>query len=100
MMKRIAGFQWDDGNWPKCAKHGVSMQEIEHVLASRPFVLPDRTGGAAETRYNAVGQNAEGRYLFIVYTLRQQGEDTLLRPISARYMHDKEIRNYERQKGT
>lgn len=100
MMKRIAGFQWDDGNWPKCAKHGVSMQEIEHVLTSRPFVLPDRTGGAAETRYNAVGQNAEGRYLFIVYTLRQQGEDTLLRPISARYMHDKEIRNYERQKRT
>jgi len=26
---KIAGFDWDDGNWPKCGKHGVSRTEIE-----------------------------------------------------------------------
>ncbi|TBN45900.1 BrnT family toxin, partial [Paracoccus sediminis] len=24
---KIAGFDWDDGNWPKCGKHGVSRAE-------------------------------------------------------------------------
>ena len=26
---RIDGFDWNDGNWPKCGKHGVSGAEIE-----------------------------------------------------------------------
>jgi len=37
----IAGFDWDDGNWPKCAKHGVSQEEIEEVLVGSPAVMPD-----------------------------------------------------------
>ena len=28
---KIIGFDWDDGNWPKCGKHGVSREEIEQV---------------------------------------------------------------------
>jgi uncharacterized DUF497 family protein len=33
----VTGFQWDDGNWPKCAKHGVSKAEIEEVPRSKRF---------------------------------------------------------------
>jgi hypothetical protein len=29
---QIDGVDWDDGNWPKCAAHGVSKADIEHVL--------------------------------------------------------------------
>jgi len=29
---KISGFEWDDGNWPKCGKHGVSRAEIEQAL--------------------------------------------------------------------
>ena len=29
---KVAGFDWDEGNWPKCGKHGVSREEIEEVL--------------------------------------------------------------------
>ena len=42
---QFSGFDWDDGNWPKCGKHGVSKAEIESLLFSKPLVLPDRTPG-------------------------------------------------------
>ena len=95
----VAGFDWDEGNWPKCGKHGVSRAEIEHVLRGEPFVLPDRYPQDRETRFDAVGQNADGRHVFVVFTLRDEAGKRLIRPISARYMHRKEIENYERQKG-
>ena len=92
---QFSGFDWDDGNWPKCEKHGVSKEEIESLLLSRPLVLPDRTPGLTETRYNAVGLNEQGRYLFVVLTLRTTESGTFARPISARFMHEKETRRYE-----
>lgn len=99
MRSSVAGVDWDEGNWPKCGKHGVSKAEIEHVLRGSPFVLPDRYPQDKETRFDAVGQNADGRYVFVVFTLRNKAGQRLIRPISARYMHRKEIENYERQKG-
>jgi len=38
---KVAGVDWDDGNWPKCGKHGVSLEEIEQVLPGNPAVMPD-----------------------------------------------------------
>ena len=99
MRGSVAGFDWDEGNWPKCGKHGVSKAEIEHVLRGSLFVLPDRYPQDKETRFDAVGQNADGRYVFVVFTLRNKAGQRLIRPMSARYMHRKEIENYERQKG-
>ncbi|AZU04744.1 hypothetical protein X907_2229 [Glycocaulis alkaliphilus] len=55
---------------------------------------------AVEERLNAIGRNADGRYLFIVFTFRTRRGNTLIRPISARYMHRKEVDHYERQKDT
>ena len=31
------GFDWDDGNWPKCGKHGVGQAEIEALLRRAYF---------------------------------------------------------------
>ncbi len=93
----LAGFDWDDGNWPKCAKHGVSRQEIEHVLLNDPAVMPDRQEGLDEARFNAVGRNEDGRHLFVVFTFRRLGGSLWLRPISARYMHTREIKRYEQR---
>lgn len=90
-------FDWDEGNWPKCGKHGVSKAEIEFVFMNAPLVKPDRTPQDAETRYNAVGKNKNGRHIFIVFTLRQKEDDRYVRPISARYMHKKEIKHYEQR---
>lgn len=92
---KAGGFEWDRGNWPKCGKHGVSRNEIEFVLSNDPVVLPDRSPVTAEARFNAVGITEGGKYLFVVFTLRRSGEEMRLRPISARYMHRKEINRYE-----
>ena len=92
---KIAGFGWDDGNWPKCGKHGVSLEEIEQVLLGNPAVMPDPHPD--EPRLRAIGRTKAGRFVFLVFMLRQDDVQTLLRQISARFMHQKEIDHYENQ---
>ena len=46
----------------------------------------------------AIGKTAAGIYVFMAFTWRQQEVTTLLRPISARFMHQKEIDHYEDQR--
>ena len=94
------GFDWDEGNWPKCGKHGLTQSEIEEVFSSKPAVLPDRTPVTSETRFNAVGRTRAGRVAFVVFTLRKIADAMLIRPISARYMHKKEVETYDQEKGT
>lgn len=93
---QIAGFDWDDGNWPKCAKHGVSREEIEQVLLGEPAVMADPC--PEEPRMRAIGKTAAGRYVFLVFMVRNIGGQARLRPISARYMHQKEVDHYENQR--
>ena len=91
----IVCFEWDDGNWPKCGKHGVSREEIEQVLLGAPMVMADPH--LDEPRMRAIGKTAAGRYVFLVFVLRRVENQTRLRPISARYMHRKEIDHHEQQ---
>jgi uncharacterized DUF497 family protein len=83
------GFDWDDGNREKCQKHGVSIGEIEQALAVIRLVVDDPYPG--EKRYRTVGRTEAGRHLFAVFTLR----GAKLRPISVRYMHEREVASYE-----
>ncbi|MDI7776252.1 BrnT family toxin [Asticcacaulis sp. EMRT-3] len=92
------GFDWDDGNMEKCRKHGMSLAEIESLFTATPLVGPDWLHSDAEERFRAVGICTSGRYGFIVFTMRERDGLRLIRPISARYMHEKEIVNYERQR--
>lgn len=92
---RIAGFNWDDGNWPKCGKHGVSREEVEQVLMGTPAVMAD--AHPDEPRMRAIGKTLTWRYVFLAFMLRQIDGKTMLHPISARYMHQKEIARYESQ---
>lgn len=95
---QFLGFEWDAGNWPKCAKHGLSREDIESVFGTTPFVAPARTA-TPELRYAAIGRTPPGNYAFIVFTLRVTASGTVIRPISARYMHAKEVQHYESFKG-
>ena len=85
-------FDWDAGNWPKCGRHGVSKEEIEDLFENDPLIVPDKTDHGAEERLNAIGTNNGGEHIFVVFTLRLGR----IRPISARHMHDKEVKRYER----
>jgi len=78
---KISGFEWDDGNWPKCGKHGVSQEEIEQVLMGTPAVMPDPH--PEEPRMRAIGKTQAGRYVFLVFMLRKSDGKNMLRPISA-----------------
>ena len=95
MAETVAGFEWDAGNWPKCGKHGVSMEEIEAVLGERPSIQTDISHSQAEARFLAIGRTLAGRHVFICFTIRHRPGGRYLRPISARYMRQKEINFYE-----
>jgi hypothetical protein len=95
MLETVAGFDWDAGNLQKCQKHGVSIGEIEALLSSDPGVAPDPDHSAQEDRFIAVGRNSTGRPLFVAFTFRMKDGHRLIRPVSARYMHKKEIVGYE-----
>jgi uncharacterized DUF497 family protein len=94
----FSGFEWDEGNCRKCRKHGVSIAEIEHVLThAETLITPDRKNSQSETRFLAIGRTQDGRYTFVVFTPRRRTTGTRLRPISARYMHKREISKYEQE---
>src|SRR5437764_14029023 len=93
---RIRGFDWDEGNRGKCQAHGVSIAEIESAFERPIAVVPDPAHSRSEQRFKAIGITAGLRHVFVVFTLRRRGSDTLIRPISARYMHRKEMEHYEK----
>lgn len=90
----FSGFDWDHGNREKCRKHGMAIEVVEELFQAGLIVLPDEAHSQTEQRFRAIGRTKEGRGMFVVYTLRRRGMDKLIRPISARYMHDKEVERY------
>jgi uncharacterized DUF497 family protein len=94
---KVAGFDWDDGNRSKCQKHGVSQTAIESVFRSSIAVLPDPIHSTSEERFKAIGQSGAGRWIFLVFALRTRSGKKLVRPISARFMHKKEVEHYEKE---
>ncbi len=89
----VTGFDWDNGNWPKCGKHGLSREEIEQVLLDNPAVMVDPHPD--EPRMRAIGKTSAGRYVFLIFMVRTVDGRAMIRPISARYMHQKEVDYYE-----
>ena len=97
MRERIAGFDWDAGNLEKCQKHGVSVGEIEGLFARPHTIRVDVEHSLAEERLKAIGRTDQGRQVFVVFTIRERNGERFIRPISARYMHRKEIEHYEEE---
>ena len=101
MAMAADGFDWDAGNRDKCQKHGLSLADIEHVVGhANTLIVADIKNSAFEERFIAIGRTPGGRYAFVAFTPRQRGERLLLRPISSRYMHKKEIEKYEKESST
>lgn len=98
MKIEFSGFNWDTGNLSKCQKHGVSCTDIEQFFISdRILVAPDIKHSDSEERFIAIGKSSSRmQHILVIFTLREHDGETLIRPISARCMHEKEIRNYEK----
>ena len=92
----VSGFDWDDGNRRKCEKHGVSVAEIEELYAGTVMILPDHGHSQEEERFRAIATNKQGRHVFVVFTVREHHGRRYIRPISARYMHRKEVARHEK----
>jgi uncharacterized protein len=96
MNSLVQGFDWDDGNRAKCEKHGVSIAEIEALFMNAPRIAPDPKHSDDEDRMIAVGRTSAGRPVFVAFTIRTKNR-RLIRPVTARYMHAKEIAAYEKE---
>ena len=95
IVLHVSGFDWDSGNRAKCQKHGVSIEQVESVFLGSPRIAPDPKHSSAEDRLIAVGRTSAGRPVFVAFTLRVKDGRRLIRPVTARYMHAKEIAAYE-----
>lgn len=100
MNLRVSGFDWDEGNREKCQEHGVPMTEIEDLFAHSPQIAPDPKHSMDEDRSIAVGRTSTGRPVFVAFTIRTKNQRRLIRPVTARYMHAKEIATYEKESAT
>ena len=85
---KFAGLDWDSGNLSKCLEHGVALGQIEALFSGDVYIVRE-TVVAGERRSLAFG-NGAGRWIFCVFTWRREK----VRPVSVRFMHDKEVRRY------
>jgi hypothetical protein len=93
---QVAGFDWDHGNLFKNeSKHGLSREVIETFFYGKIWVAPDLKHSSSEDRFLAIGTANNGRPVVVAFTFREKDGAKLIRPISARYMHLKEMKRYE-----
>lgn len=91
------GFDWDKGNIKKIVSHGLALDEIEDFFLSSPIVFDDARHSHDEDRHIATGSSSKnGKLVFVCFTIRILGLKILIRPISARYMREKEAKAYEK----
>lgn len=93
-LTKVTGFEWDQGNIDKSyQKHGITPNEAEEVFLDKDvLLLEDVKHSDAEQRTKAIGKIANGRILFLVFTVR----NNKIRIISARVANKKERRLYEK----
>ena len=96
MNLSIVGFDWDAGNRHKCRRHGLTVDEIEGLFRSEIKIISDVRHSKSETRFIAVGRSGGGRYVLVGFTFRKIEDNLLIRPITARHMHRKEVLRYEK----
>lgn len=96
-MYRMLWFEWH----PLKArtnqrKHGISFEDAMHVFED-PYALfeQDRTDEVGEPRWQAIGLAAGVAVLLVAHTVREEGEDEVIRLISARRATRKERYRYE-----
>lgn len=94
---QVAGFDWDDGNRAKCREHGVSLAAVESMFRGSVAVQPDPLHSKSEERLKAIGKSEAGRWIFVAFTVRARRGKRLIRPISAHFMHKKEVEHYEKE---
>lgn len=89
-------FDWDHGNLDKSRwKHDVTPEESESVFLDKDaYIFSDVRHSETEERFVILGKSDKNRHLFIIFTVRKNK----IRIISARRMHQKEVKKYDQAK--
>jgi len=75
----------------------LSARDIESIFHGPVSVFPDPEHSGEEERFIGIGKTEKHRNVFVVFKLRRKDDVVLIRPISARFMHKKEIDYYEKE---
>ena len=89
MLDGAKGFDWDLHNVGHVARHGVHPAEVEEAVELAHVIIPAKDMHG-EKRWKLFGRSADGRYLVVVFTIR----DDRLRPVTAHTMNERERRIY------
>jgi uncharacterized DUF497 family protein len=89
VLDGLKGFDWDLHNVGHVDRHGVNPAEVEEAVGRSSVIVPARDAGG-EKRWKLLGTSAAGRYLVVVFTIR----DRRLRPVTAHTMNQRERRIY------
>jgi len=88
----VAAFEWDDANEEHLGAHGIDPEEVEEVFED--IVVRRRGGTDSPDRFRVLGRTSAGRYLAVVYQLKQ---GSVVRPITGWDMRPHERTLYDRQ---
>lgn len=92
MLDKLAGFNWDNANVAHILRHAVTPFEVEEVTAGKHVIITARTI-RREKRWKLFGRSAAGRYLVVVFTIRQR----MFRTVTAYEMDTAERSRYAPQ---
>ena len=90
-------FEWDQGkNLKNQRKHGLSFEEAIQVFRDPLVITTQDRVENGEYRWQAVGL-AHNTTIMIAYTVWEEDDDEVIRPISARKATPRERRRYEQE---
>jgi uncharacterized DUF497 family protein len=92
LREKIEGFDWDAANVGHILRHAVTPFEVEEVVG-RPNVMMPAATVRGEERWKVFGKTVPGRYLVVVFTIRER----LLRAVTAYDMNAAERKKYAPQ---
>ena len=84
-------FRWNEWNLEHATRHGVSVEEIESLIAAAMPPYPEDIG---DGKLMVVGQGSGGRYVQAIYVIDEDGG---LYVIHARPLADPEKRRFRRR---
>ena len=87
----------EQGHYEPCSSGVTCVRLRDPAELCVDICTYDPAHSAIETRYLGIGKTATGRHVLIAFTYRTIGGERFIRPISARFMHAKEIQHYEAQ---
>lgn len=91
-------FEWDPRkNESNLRKHGINFETAELVFNDPNRVETQDRFDGGEERWQSIGLVGGYHLVLVAHTIREEGEDEVIRIISARRATKSEQKRYERQ---